>query len=149
MSLSSARRRKRWILAVILAFLGLELTCRVFWQATQGIPIFRPGRFVQIFYPQLKRFHFAPSQESADSEARFDVLILGASVLHEEFGSFEPLFQAALEARTERPVQLYNLATPAHTSRDSLLKYSYAVEREAFPVATVPTNRGGSAAGME
>jgi len=140
MSPSPGTRRKRWILAVLLGLLGLELTCRVFWKSTQGIPIFRPGRLVQLFYPQLKRFHHEPEREGAAPEQSFEVLILGASVLHEEFGSFEPLFRAALEERTDRPITLYNLATPAHTSRDSRLKYFYAIEEHPVDLVVVYHN---------
>jgi len=140
MSLSPGTRLKRQILAVLLGFIALELTCRVFWQATQGIPVFRPGRLVQHFYPQLKRFHQEPDQQVADPEQSFEVLILGASVMHEDFGSFEAIFRAALEGRTDRPITLYNLATPAHTSRDSLLKYFYAIERRPVDLVIIYHN---------
>lgn len=129
-------RRYRCFLALILALLGLELACRFFWKATQGIPVLQPERFVQLFYPQLKHAHYnSPPQEEA-----FDVLILGASVFHEDFGDFEAIFERELRKRTERPLSIYNLSTPAHTSRDSLLKYRYASEQRQFDLIIVYHN---------
>jgi len=136
MSPTPRYRRYRCFLAFICALLGLELACRFFWKAAQGIPVLHPERFVQLFYPQLKHSHYdAPPTEEA-----FDILILGASVFHEDFGNFEAMFERELRKRTERPLSICNLSTPAHTSRDSLLKYRYASERRQFDLIIVYHN---------
>lgn len=137
---------------MFLAFLGLELTSRVFWRVAHGIPLFHTERFVQLLYPQLKRIHFEAPPEAAPEatpdeapgvpRARsggesLDVLILGASVLHEEFGPFEEILERRLREQTRRPLNLYNLSTPGHTSRDSLLKYDYAIEHRPVDLVIV------------
>jgi hypothetical protein len=53
----------------------------------------------------------------------FDVLLLGESVLHHNWGQIEPAFAEQLALAGLRNVRIFNLAVPAHTSRDSRLKY--------------------------
>jgi hypothetical protein len=75
-------------------------------------------RPLHLYYPELAR----ALREPPDDET-IDVLLLGGSVLHAGWSSVAPALTEALAYATRRPVRVHNLATAAHTSRDSLLKY--------------------------
>jgi len=53
----------------------------------------------------------------------YDVLLLGGSVLHPSWGTVAEEFEVQLSVAGRRKVRLFNLAVPAHTSRDSAIKY--------------------------
>jgi hypothetical protein len=60
----------------------------------------------------------------ADKDAFYDILFLGGSVLHRDWGSVEMELREQLAYLGHRNVRIFNLAMPAQTSRDSLLKYA-------------------------
>src|SRR5205807_5198572 len=87
------------------------------------------------FYPEIRASGLEAITVS-NTDATYDVLFLGGSVVSPFFGTIGEQLQAGLRARLARPVRVFNLAMPAHTSRDSLLKYRY-LARHRFDLVIV------------
>jgi hypothetical protein len=123
----SAEDRGRWghwlilfAIATALCFAAAELMARAYWRIGFGVPFLHPEHILYAFYPELRMVDDArPSR----FDKHYDILLLGASTLHPEWGHVEQdlIEQLAYEGR--RDVRVFNLAKPAQTSRDSLLKY--------------------------
>jgi hypothetical protein len=75
-------------------------------------------RPMHLYYPELARALVRPPDDET-----IDVLVLGGSVLHPDWSSVGRALTEELATATRRRVHVHNLATPAHTSRDSVLKY--------------------------
>ncbi len=71
------------------------------------------------FYRELRRARRYPPPPEALS-----VLMLGGSALHPKWGAVEVALREELALATPAEIHMRNLAEPAHTSRDSLLKYT-------------------------
>jgi prepilin-type processing-associated H-X9-DG protein len=80
------------------------------------------------FYPELKS---VDAVHPRHGDGYFNVLMLGGSVLHQAWGEVEPALAEQLDAAGVRSTRIFNLGVPAHTSLDSLLKYS-ALEGQRF-----------------
>jgi hypothetical protein len=125
---SPPRRRRRLIFFVVLFLLMLafgELGARAFWQL-RGVPFLAAHRLVHwSFYPGVAAL------ERGDGHMGdcFDVLLLGGSVLHNDYGNVEHLLRERLSRESDACVKIYNLAEPAHTSLDSLMKYKHLAGR--------------------
>ncbi len=118
---------------VLLAVLGalvwaacLELIARGYWTLHGDVPLLAPDRILQAIYPELRSLDAAPPTAG---DASLDILLLGGSTLHEAWGQVEVELREQLARAGHRDVRTFNLAQPAHTSRDSRLKY------EALPDA--------------
>jgi hypothetical protein len=107
----------------VLVLLALELASRGYWALSQGPGFLERELLLHSFYPAFAALGKGPPLRRDDE--RFDVLVLGASTLHPDWGSFPRQLDGALGARG-RPYRVYNLAAPGHTSRDSLFKYRLA-----------------------
>ena len=127
-------RHARWratvilLLFVTLLSVGVaELTARVFWRLGYGpsfggyIPLRHPSLVLYSYYPKLRQVDEAAPSRADDF---FDVLILGGSAFHREWGQVEQELGEQLASSGVRNVRIFNLAVPAHTSRDSFLKYA-------------------------
>jgi hypothetical protein len=115
-----------------LLFLGIYLLfCwgiflaggRLYWWLRAGVPPDETAAVWDYFYPEVRRSHVKQIHPRHDDE-RFDVLLLGGSVLEPAWGPVESLLASHLRDRLGERYRLFNLARAAHTSRDSLLKYS-------------------------
>lgn len=73
------------------------------------------------YYPEMWRVW---NKRPAHDDDFFDILLLGGSVLHRNWGSVEQQLLERLHRLGHRNVRTFNLAVPAHTSRDSWLKYA-------------------------
>jgi hypothetical protein len=123
-SVSSIIRHKLLRITLYLLFLLILTECgaRSYW-ALRGSSFFNCHRSLhRIFYPELADIETHTS--SGDNES-FDILILGGSVLTQQWSSVEPLLREQLATAAKRPVTIYNLAAEAHTTRDSLIKYRH------------------------
>ncbi len=98
-----------------------EVAARAFWRLKFGVSFRRPGPILYAFYPELGWPDFARPSRSDD---QFDVLLLGGSVLHPDFGNIQQELREQLALIGHRKVRIFSMANPAHTSRDSWLKYS-------------------------
>jgi hypothetical protein len=126
--------RARLILLLIsglLSFLAAELTARLFWRFCCGIPLSKPDQILYAYYPELQTTGDLPGalrsanpRLPAHGDGFYDILFLGGSVLHKDWSSVEMELREQLAYLGHRNVRIFNLAMPAHTSRDSLLKYA-------------------------
>jgi len=74
------------------------------------------------FFPEMRKCRVLTESITRDDEY-YDVLLLGGSVVTDEYGTIAPLLRERLATLTERKVRLFNVGACSHTSRDSLLKY--------------------------
>ena len=110
-----------FLVSLVLSVLGAELSARAFWRLRYGVPFTDPGRILYAFYPQLRKIDAArPSQR----DWTFNILLLGESPLHRDWGEVEQSLREQLSHAGHRNVRIFNLASPAHNSRDSRLKYA-------------------------
>jgi lysophospholipase L1-like esterase len=118
--------RRAVFLGVYAMFLvGLVwLGFKVFWSVRAGVPLNEQPVVWDIYYPQLRRSGVMQADLRRD-DGSFDVLMLGASVIDPSFGSMEAQLRKRLEERLAGKARVFNLATSAHTTRDSRNKYEY------------------------
>jgi hypothetical protein len=118
-------------LAALLSIGTAEVTARIFWRLCCGISLLKPDEILFAYYPELRTSGDLPGallsgapRLPTDRDALYDILFLGGSVLHRDWGSVELELREQLAYHGHRNVRIFNLAMPAHTSRDSLLKYA-------------------------
>lgn len=99
-----------------------EGICRGYWTYARGVPFFHTDRIWDSFFTEFEASGVSAAPENRDDDT-YDVLLLGGSVLSDNFGTVAPRLRGALAERLERPVRVFNLAYPGRTSLDSLLKY--------------------------
>jgi hypothetical protein len=97
------------------------VTARTFWRLRHGVPFGNPGRILYAYYPELRRID---KERPTRSDEFYDILLLGASTLHKNWGEVEQNLLEQLAYKGHRNVRIFNLAMRAHTSRDSWLKYA-------------------------
>jgi hypothetical protein len=118
----SLSRGKRILFTLVLAALVLgacELASRLYWARTTGRPFRDPDLLLHAWYPELHRLDGEPAARGDD---RFDVLVLGPSVLEHHYGTFDEVFEAALRARHPN-MAVFNLSRAGHSVLDGLNKY--------------------------
>ena len=98
-----------------VALVLLEIGSRAIYATERGFPFFYPVEHI-VYPPLYEQLHDY-------TEEGVNVLLLGGSVLY--FAGRENTLEKAFDI----PVRVYNLAQTAHSSRDSLTKYRYALER--------------------
>jgi hypothetical protein len=109
-----------FLVAALICVIAAELMARAFWYQ-RGVPFNDPGRILYAYYPELKAVDEARPRKK---RKYYDILFLGASVLNREWGEVEQALLEQLDRSGHPNVRIFNLAVPAHTSRDSWLKYS-------------------------
>jgi hypothetical protein len=130
------RRRAPWVLAlssILLALTMGEALARGLWRMKYGVPFFDPGKILYTVYPELRLVDAARPRHD---DAFYDILLLGGSTLHPDWGRVEAELLDQLLRDGHRDVRIFNLARPAHSSRDSLLKYE-AVGDARFEMVVV------------
>jgi hypothetical protein len=114
------RRLLVGLAALALCLGAAELAARGFWAVAYGVPPLEPGRILYGWYPKLARVDRArPSRD----DGSFDVLLLGGSVLHPQWGRVPQELRRQLDAAGVGEHRIFDLAEIAQTSRDSRLKY--------------------------
>src|SRR5262245_19850020 len=116
------RRVRKVLLAVCVLVLAGELGTRLYWWLHTGAPPFSANTMWYTHYPEIIESGVEDGPISNSDEV-YDILLLGGSVLSPYFGDVDKRLGQALRTRLGRPVRVFNLCKPAHTSRDSLLKY--------------------------
>jgi hypothetical protein len=121
--------RRVLFLAIYSAYIGLclEAGARVYWAILIKTSLLASPRRIadrvedpSRLYPGLKDLETASLTKR---DGYLDVLILSGSVFHPRYGELEATLASALKERYHGRVRLHNLAWPAHTSRDSYIKY--------------------------
>lgn len=124
----SISSRTRWAFRVVLLFMLLgigECGSRAFW-LVRGVPVIGQGANLHLsFYPEIGAVRRAAAEAR---EGSFRVLLLGGSVLNNDYGDIEHVLRERLSRRLGRHVVVMNLAEPAHTSLDSAIKYSHLAD---------------------
>lgn len=116
-----------WLLYVAVL---LEVVARGYWAYFCDVPFFDSSQvLVGRFYPELNTSGVLTESITRDDEY-FDVLLLGGSVLTDEYGTIEANLRKRLGQLTEHRVRVFNLAACGHTSRDSLIKYRMLDEQK-------------------
>lgn len=123
--LPGSRRRRLGFLAVYLAFLSVLLWggYRLYWNLEFGVPIAAPIEVWDIYFPEIRKSGVLTA-EIQSNDGHFDVLMLGASTIEKGWGNVEELLLSELKEELDQPIRIFNLATIAHTSRDSEIKAS-------------------------
>lgn len=123
--LPRSRWRRGLFLGVYFLFCwGLVYSgSKLFWKLRAGVPLDETADIWDFFYPEL-RLSGVHATHPRHNDDRFDVLLLGGSVLESDWGSVAERLEEKLRADVGERFRVYNLSHSAHTSRDSLLKYS-------------------------
>lgn len=128
LTLDPRRWRRRVLFAVaylLFLLLLLETGARLFWKS-RGVPFFSaPTSLYASFYPRMAERR---RQGVGGEEPCFDVLLLGASALHPDYGDIAVRLRDRLTAESNQCVRLHNLAEPAHTTLDSYYKYKHLTD---------------------
>jgi hypothetical protein len=118
-------------LLTLLCFVSAEIAARLYWRLCCGVSLLKPDQILFAYYPELRTSGDLPgalrrvaSRPPAHKDEFYDILFLGGSVLHKDWSSVEMELREQLAYRGQRNVRIFNLAMPAHTSRDSFLKYA-------------------------
>ncbi len=112
----------RRLLFVCYLLVLAEVGSRSYWTVKYGVPFFRTDMMWYRFYPELRDTGVTTAKLDRD-DATIDILLLGGSVLNPAFGSIAEVIESRFGDITTKPIRVFNLAVPAQTSRDSLLKY--------------------------
>ena len=115
---SSINKSLKILLINILVFFFLiEVASRIYLSLRRDSSFIDPSSTSLFYYPEMK-----PTNVCPPSPSNWDILLLGASVLHPAWGSVEKELKDLL-SNSSKNVRIHNLAIPAHTTRDSLIKY--------------------------
>ncbi|MBS0264758.1 MAG: SGNH/GDSL hydrolase family protein [Planctomycetes bacterium] len=137
MRLPKSRFRKLLFIGIYLFYCwGLVvLGIKLFWIWTAGVPLGQEPLTVDFFYSEIRQSQVR-ERHPRHSDEHFDVLLLGGSVLTPAWGSVEHCLEEKFHEMAGDRVRIFNLAWPAHTSRDSLIKY-WLVAGEEFDLVIV------------
>jgi hypothetical protein len=135
---SSVHRQRLYglILFLLVALLCVgsgELAARGFWRLRFHVPIRHPSRILYAYYPQLRRLDDTRPRRG---DGHYNILLLGGSTLHPDWGPVAAALVEQLAFSGRRDVRIFNLTYPAHTSRDSWLKYA-AIGQARFDLVLV------------
>ncbi|MFH1799903.1 MAG: hypothetical protein ABH891_03500 [Candidatus Omnitrophota bacterium] len=105
------------ILCTLCLLVLCEVCLRLVLVAKYKIPFFSPTLINRI-YPGLEETN---ALQLTENDGYFDILLLGGSVLSNQFGSIEKELYKQLGNSPK--IRIHNLAQPAHSSLDSKIKY--------------------------
>jgi len=83
--------------------------------------LIKPSSVLKKYYTGIDK---ANSEQIEDNNGAIDILLLGGSVLHSDWSTIAQELNKKLSASYSCPVNIHNLAIPAHTSLDSKNKYN-------------------------
>jgi hypothetical protein len=124
-----ARKARFWTLYFCYLIVVVEMGAHAYWGIFRKTSFSLPDVWA-LYFTEWGRSGVGDATE-ANHDGEFRVLLLGGSVMSDEFGTVGPKLRAELAARLDRKVRVYNLAYAARTSRDSLIKYR-ALEGKHF-----------------
>ncbi len=93
-----------------------------------GASLFTPNDMIFKKYPKLQE-HYHQKTPLNDNACK--ILLLGASVLHENFGDIEYRLKSKLNTIPLLPYEIVNLSKAGHTTRDSFVKHKI-LENQSF-----------------
>jgi len=114
---------KKFLLYLPLSFLliifFLELFSRIFLACQYQAPFLKPQGIILHYYPEL---HKAQNTYTNKNDGIFDILILGGSVLHNDWGEVEKHLTQQLRKKIGLAFRVFNLSNTAHSTLDSKFK---------------------------
>ena len=128
------RRLLRSCLFLLYVLILAEVASRGYWaikHRERDMPFF-PGKrdWYDRFYEELRDSRVLEADLRPD-DGHFDILMLGGSALdrfHHSLAAESRVLQDDFRRITPMPVRVFNLAAPAMTTRESLIKYRIAAE---------------------
>ena len=124
------------IVTIIMMVIAIECLSRLY--LFQQFHHFFPNRnhILKAYYPELNELNNIIHN---NNRYDYEILILGASVTNNSFGSIRENLEKRLSNQTNQSVRVTNLSRPAHSSLDSFLKYS-AIEHPKFDLVIIYHN---------
>ncbi len=107
------------LIYALFLLLLLEVSSQTYLALALGASWIAPGDLILSYYPEVKEALYTPPV--AGDPVR--VLLLGGSVVAREENDIQSVLLERLRQKSDRPVQIVNVASPAHTTLDSLRKY--------------------------
>lgn len=122
--------RKLCVLAIALLPLlaGLEGIARLYWWRVKGVARVSPEAIWRTTYTE-EASSAIDEVAPYHGDKTFDVLLLGASVLHHTCGDIAPRLRDRPAQKLGRPVRVINFAYPGRTSVESRMKYARLGDR--------------------
>ena len=117
------------LIVVALTVVLLEGVARIFWKVAYQLPFSQADKILYALYPELTELEWR-YPELAGRKDTVDILFLGGSALNPAWGNIEQDLREQVTAALKRPVRIYNMAVPGHTSRDSYFKYKHLADYE-------------------
>ena len=112
-------RLRRVLIYVLFLLLLLEVGSRTYLAITMHASWFAPGDSILNYYPEVKEALHTPPMAGRPTR----ILLLGGSVVARGEQDIQSVLLERLRQKSGRPVQVVNVASPAHTTLDSLRKY--------------------------
>ena len=132
-----SRRIRTLLIVTFLCLAAAECAARIFWYWQFDVPLLHPGKILYSYYSELRA---VDESQPSHHDGYYNILFLGGSVLNPYWSSIEQTMDQdlnlAASKQGHRKVRIFNLAEPAHTSRDSLLKYA-ALDKARFDLVIV------------
>lgn len=121
------------ILAVnfLILVVLLEIFSRSFLGLRRDAKFNNPKSVVNFYYPELKNINTSEIQRN-----KLNLLILSASVMNSAWGSVEENIKKNFLKNKNIKIKITNVSMPAHTTRDSLLKYKL-IEKDKFDIVFI------------
>ena len=107
---------------IFLLLFILEICSRFYFKYKENTPFFNYNLIVYKFYPELESVNSFPKN---NKKHEFNVLLLGASVIKNDWSNTEELLRLKIGKSTSKDVRIQNLSELGHSSLDSLYKYQY------------------------
>lgn len=125
---STRRKLTFWAIFFGFSILLFEFFFRVFFAISYGKAsvVWRPFNALDHYYPGIID---ELNKDLVKNDETFDLLILGGSVLTEQWGDILKELEVLAQDSLQNQVRFHNLATPAHTTRDSRLKYQLLMDK--------------------
>jgi hypothetical protein len=115
-------------LGLLVLLVGLEGIARLYWWRVKGVAGVTPEKIWRTTYTEVAASGI-DDVSPYHGDKSFDVLLLGASVLHHRFGDIAVRLRDRLAEKLGRPVRVINLAYPGRTSVESRMKYARLNDR--------------------
>ncbi|MEA3347171.1 MAG: hypothetical protein U9Q21_03680, partial [Candidatus Auribacterota bacterium] len=115
------------VLYAVFVLLLVELASRAYLCIRKGTPFLSPGAITYAFYPELET---VKRERIKKGDEYFDILILGGSVVNDDWGNIGETLREKLENKTGKKVRIHNVSASAHNSLDSYYKYGYLADKE-------------------
>ena len=114
------RKRLFYFLQILYILVLCELAARGFWKIKYDASFFNGSNLIYAFYSELNDIR---KLEISRKDRIFDILLLGGSVLHNDWTTIEKTFHESLFLKTRANLRIHNAAQVAHTTLDSATKY--------------------------